>query len=143
VVEERDGYELSDERERLDLDGVERLLRGAFWAKNRPREVIVRSIENSFVLGVKHSGEQVAFARVVTDYATFAWLCDVIVDEAHRGKGIGKWMMDVLTAHPRLQGFRRWLLATRWTSQVCFTKGCFKPHHSSFAPSLLWFIASW
>jgi GNAT superfamily N-acetyltransferase len=78
-----------------------------------PVELVRRSIENSLVFGVYADDEQVGFARVVTDYATFAYLADVFVLEAHRGRGLAKWMMEVITSHPRLQGFRRWMLATR------------------------------
>ncbi len=78
-----------------------------------PEEVVRRSVENSLCFGVYSDEEQVGFARVVTGRATFAYLADVFVLEAHRGRGLGKWMMEVIISHPRLQGFRRWMLATR------------------------------
>ena len=71
------------------------------------------SLRNSLVFGVYEENRMIAMARVVTDYATFAWLCDVFVDEDYRGRGIGKWLMESILAHPELQGLRRWLLATR------------------------------
>ena len=72
-----------------------------------------RSIENSLSFGVFKDGEQVGFARVVTDYATFAWLADVFILDEHRGQGLGKWLIEVIISHPDLQGFRRWVLATK------------------------------
>jgi GNAT superfamily N-acetyltransferase len=77
-----------------------------------PEDVVRRSVENSLVFGVYRGEEQVGFARVVTDYATFAYLADVFVLEAHRGRGVGKWLIEVVLSHPDLRGLRRWLLAT-------------------------------
>lgn len=76
-------------------------------------ELVRRSITNSLVFGIYNGEQQVGFCRVVTDYATFAWLCDVFVLEPFRGRGLSKWMMEVVLAHPDLQGMRRWLLGTR------------------------------
>ena len=77
-----------------------------------PEDVVRRSVENSLVFGVYRGEEQVGFARVVTDYATFAYLADVFVLEAHRGRGVGKWLIEVVLSHPDLRGLRRWMLAT-------------------------------
>ena len=90
----------------------------SYWAAGRTLEVVQRSIENSLCFGLYKtsadtSEQQIGFARVVTDYATFAWLADVFVLEEYRGQGLAKWLMEVIIAHPQLQGFRRWLLATR------------------------------
>ena len=76
-------------------------------------EVVERSIENSLSFGVYKGTEQVGFARVVTDYATFAWIADVFILPAHRGRGLSKWLMELMIEHPQLQGFRRWVLATK------------------------------
>jgi GNAT superfamily N-acetyltransferase len=76
-------------------------------------EIVERSVENSMVFGVYHGAEQVGFARVVTDHATFAYLADVFVLETHRGQGLGKWLIEAILSHPDLQGLRRWMLATR------------------------------
>ncbi|HEV3470324.1 MAG TPA: GNAT family N-acetyltransferase [Pyrinomonadaceae bacterium] len=107
-------YTISDERGRLDLGVVHRFIsEESYWGRGRGLEVVRRSVENSLPFGVYRGGEMVGFARVVTDYATFAWVADVFIVEAHRGRGLSKWLMEVMLAHPRLQGFRRWVLATK------------------------------
>ena len=108
-------YEISNDRARLDLDRVHRFLSTeAYWSPGVAREVVERSIANSLPFGVyeSESGEQVGFARVVTDYATFAWLADVYIEEAHRGHGLGKRLVAEVLGHPDLQGLRRWMLGT-------------------------------
>ena len=113
MILRRDGYELSDDRERLDLDAIWTYLRTAYWSENVPRDVVERAIENSLCLGLyDRAGEQAGFARAVTDSATFAWIADVFVLEPHRGRGLGVWMVERLLAHPRLQGLRAVTLAT-------------------------------
>ncbi len=99
----------------MNVDDVWVMLRATYWSAGIRREVIARAIENSVCVGVLHapSGRQVAFARAVTDRATFAWLCDVIVDPEHRGCGLSKQMCAALFADPELQTLRRWALATR------------------------------
>jgi GNAT superfamily N-acetyltransferase len=84
----------------------------SYWARNIPVEVVSRSIENSFCFGLFHQEKQVGFARLVTDKATFAYLADVFILTEHRGKGLSKWMLSVIHAHPDLQGLRRWMLGT-------------------------------
>jgi GNAT superfamily N-acetyltransferase len=107
-------YLISTDRKRLDLELIHNYLStSAYWAQGRSLEVVRRAIENSLNFGVFRGAEQVGFARVVTDYATFAWLADVFILEQHRGRGLSKWLVEVITTHPELQGFRRWLLATR------------------------------
>ena len=107
-------YTISTERERLDLEAIHRFISvDSYWGKGRPLEVVRRAVENSLPFGVYRGQELVGFARVVTDYATFAWLADVFVLEAHRGRGLSKWLMEVILSHPELQGFRRWVLATK------------------------------
>lgn len=103
--------EISDDPARLDGAVIERLLRDAYWSVNRTPERIERSLRNSVVVGAYDGERQVGLARVVTDRATFAWLCDVIVDEDHRGRGIGKALVAAALAHEELQGMR-WVLAT-------------------------------
>ena len=105
-------YEISTDPARLDLQAVIRLLRTTYWAAQRPREVIEKSIGHSLCFGVYWRGAQVGFGRVVTDWATFAWICDVIVDEAHRGGGLGKRFVEEIVTHPEIAGIRQ-LLATR------------------------------
>ena len=98
-------YIVSTAPGRLDLDFVCAALGGSYWAKGRERAVIRRSIRNSLCFGVyeRRGGRQVAFARVVTDNATFSWICDVIVDEKERGKGIGKLLMASVSGHPMVR----------------------------------------
>ena len=110
----RDEYQISTDRARLDLIMIhEYLSRETYWAKGRSFEVVQRSIDNSFPFGIYKENRQVGFARVVTDYATFAWIADVFVLPGDRRQGLSKWFMEIILAHPQLQGFRRWVLATR------------------------------
>ena len=105
---------ISTERERLDREMIHDFLSlRSYWAKGRELDVINRGIDNSLSFGIYRGEQQVGFARVVTDYATFAWLADVFVLEEYRGKGLGKWLIEVILAHPQLQGFRRWALSTK------------------------------
>ena len=108
------GYEISADRERLDVDLIHRYLsEESYWARGRTREVVERSIENSLCLGAYvDGGEQVGFARVVTDRSTFAWLADVFVVEAHRGRGVGKLLVEAAIDDPGLTDVYRWLLGT-------------------------------
>jgi GNAT superfamily N-acetyltransferase len=97
----------------LDREMMHRFLtERSYWAKGMPREVMERSLENSLCFGVYVSGRQAGFARVVTDFATFAWLADVFVLEEHRGRGLSKKLVAAILAHPGLQGLRRFMLAT-------------------------------
>ena len=112
--EKRGAYLLSFDKERLQLDAIEDFLaRRSYWAGGRPRPVIELSIQQSVCLGVYHQGRQVAFARLVTDQATFAWLCDVFVDEAQRGQGLGKWLVEAAGRYTDQRGIHHTLLATR------------------------------
>jgi GNAT superfamily N-acetyltransferase len=108
----RGDYILTDDREQIHLDAVCALLQPTYWADQRPRDVIEKSIRNSLCFGLFHSGAQVGFARAVTDYATFAWICDVIIAPEHRGSGLGKWVVECVIAHPELQDCTQ-LLRTR------------------------------
>ncbi len=116
---QRDEYTISTDRARLDMELVVSYLQNeAYWAKGRAREVILRSIEHSENFGVyrsvpKGGSVQVGLARVVTDYATFAYVCDVFIVPTERGKGLGKWLIECMLAHPGLQGLRWWYLRTR------------------------------
>ena len=110
----RGDYLISTERERLDLRVVhDYLSRESYWAQGRSMEVVRRSVENSLPFGIYKGERQVGFGRVVTDYATFAWIADVFVLDEFRGQGLSKWLVEVMLAHPDLQGFRRWVLATK------------------------------
>lgn len=106
-------YFISTDHALLQIDSIHEFLTNSYWAKGIPIETIKRSIENSLCFGVYKNPEQVGFARVITDRATFAYLADVFICEAHRGQGLSKWLMATIQAHPQLQGLRRWMLATR------------------------------
>ena len=111
---QRDDYTISTDRSRLNIDLIHDYISNhSYWGAGRSREVVERSIENSLPFGVYNDDELVGFARIVTDYATFAWVADVFVLPEHRGRGLSKWLMEVMIAHPQLQGFRRWVLSTK------------------------------
>jgi GNAT superfamily N-acetyltransferase len=109
----RGKYQISTDTARVDLNVVHGFLSSSYWAEGIPLEVVSRSLEHSLCFGLYEGEAQVGFACVVTDCATFAYLCDVFVVDSHSGGGLGKWLMETVVAHPDLQGLRRWLLATR------------------------------
>ena len=105
-------YEISDDPARFDLDVIERLLRVTYWAWERPRAAMEKSIARSLCLGAYWRGAQVGFGRAVTDGATIAWICDVVIEEAHRGTGLGKVLVEAVVNHPEIADLRQ-ILATR------------------------------
>ena len=109
----KDDFSISTDKNKIDVAYVHRFLSSSYWAENIPLDVVERSIEGSLCFGVYHGEQQIGFARVITDEASFAYLCDVFIDEAYRGKGLSKWLMEAILAYPGLQGLRRFLLATR------------------------------
>ena len=136
IIEHRRGrFLISTDPARLDLDVIHGFLTNCYWAKGIPREVVARSIKHSLCFGIYDEGGdnshvsqkrrdmghprqngypvQVGFARVVSDFATVSYLGDVFVLESHRGRGLGKWMMECIMQHSALQGLRRWILLTR------------------------------
>lgn len=109
-----DGFVVSTDPARLDVGLVHTYLsQHSYWAQGRPLAVVQTSLEHSLCFGLYAGDQQVGLARVVTDYATFGWLCDVFVLESYRGRGLGKWLVECVVAHPALQEIRRLLLATR------------------------------
>jgi GNAT superfamily N-acetyltransferase len=111
----------------MDVDVIHAYLsRESYWASGVPRDVVLRALDNSLCFGVFDGEIQVALARVVTDKATFAYLCDVFVVPTHQGQGIGRILMDAIDTHPDLQGLRRWMLVTR-SSPWLYEKYGFEP----------------
>ena len=108
-----DDYDISSDPARLDLEAIHAYLTRSYWAEGIPEETVARAVAGSLCFGVFHGARQVGFARVVTDRATFAYLCDVYVLEEHRGRGLGKRLVGEVMAHPELAGLRRFVLATR------------------------------
>ena len=112
----RGDYEIDTDVDRLDFAAIQRFLAGSYWAEGIPTAVVEAACRGSVCFGLHRvgaPGEQVGFARVVTDRATFGYLADVYVLEAHRGRGLSKWLVACVLDHPDLQHFRRWMLATR------------------------------
>ncbi len=105
--------EVDSDPSRIDFEVVHGFLASSYWAAGIPRETLRRAIDGSLAFGLYEDGAQIGFARVVSDFATFAYLADVFVLEAHRGRGHSRRLMDAVMAHPHLQGLRRWLLVTR------------------------------
>ena len=107
-------YTITTEKSRFDIGMIHRYLSGeSYWAKGISRELVERSIENSLCFGAFDGEAQVGFARVITDFAVFAYIADVFVVPSHRGRGVSKQIMEAIRSHPRLQSLRRWHLVTR------------------------------
>jgi GNAT superfamily N-acetyltransferase len=120
------GYSVSTDKRRLQVSVIHKFLRSSYWAADIPRSVVVRSIRHSLCFGVYFKGEQVGFARVITDRATFAYLADVFLLPEHRARGVGKKLIRHILAHRDLQGLRRILLATQDAHKFYMPLG-FKP----------------
>jgi len=119
-------YVVDAEKSRIDLDRVHRWLSvESYWAQGRTREQVERSIANSVALGAYHRGEQVGFARIVTDHSTFGWLCDVFVEKTHRGRGVGKLLVRAAVAYADACGLRITVLATRDAQKLYAQSGGF------------------
>ena len=109
-----DEFTISTDRNRLEIDIIQKFLsEESYWARERTLEQTERAIENSLCFGIYNGENQIGFGRVVTDYATFAYIGDIFVLEEFRGRGISKWLMETIVSHPDLQNLRRWILATR------------------------------
>jgi GNAT superfamily N-acetyltransferase len=109
----RDGFCVSTDPTRLDLDAIHAFLSTSYWAEGIPRDLLARALRSSLCFGLYEGERQVGLARVITDGATFAYLCDVYVLPEWRGRGLGAWMMECVMEHPDLQGLRRFSLVTR------------------------------
>jgi GNAT superfamily N-acetyltransferase len=114
VTAERDGFTISTDRARLDVRAIHAYLTRSYWAEGIPEELVRRSIDGALCFGIyAPDGAQVGFARVISDYVTFAYLADVFVLEPFRGRGLSIWLMEVIVTHPSLREIRRFALATR------------------------------
>jgi GNAT superfamily N-acetyltransferase len=109
----KNGFTITTEKEKLDIDLIHSFLNRTYWAEGISKETIRRSIEGSLCFGVYENNKQVGFARMITDRATFAYLADVFIIEEYRGRGLSKWLMEVIMSHPDLQRLRRMILATK------------------------------
>jgi GNAT superfamily N-acetyltransferase len=111
----RNGFTISTDKARLDVPAIHDFLaHSSYWARNVPLSTVQKSIENSLCFGIYDDGDrQVGFARVITDYAVFAYLADVFILEAYRGRGLAKWLIACIVSTPELQNLRRWMLATK------------------------------
>lgn len=130
-------HTVTDEGGHVDLERVHGWLARAYWSEGIPRETVERAVRGSLCFSLYDGEEQVGFARVVTDRATFAYLCDVVVAEKHRGCGLGEWLVACVMAHPDLQGLRRFTLATRDAHGLYARFGFTPPAH----PEILMEIA--
>ncbi len=109
-----DNYIISTDKSRLDLTVIHQFLsQESYWAKNIPITLVQKSIDNSLCFGLYLNDAQVGFARIITDYTTFAYLADVFILNEHRGRGLSKRLVQVITEHADLQGLRRWVLVTQ------------------------------
>ena len=108
----RDNFTISTDPARLDVDAIADMLSRSYWANKRTREQLERSLNHSLVFGLYDGSRQIGLARVISDYTIFAYLCDVIIHEDHRGQGLGKWLMKTVHDHPELLHVRRWMLTT-------------------------------
>jgi GNAT superfamily N-acetyltransferase len=109
----REDFLISTDKQLLDLSVIHGFLAGSYWAAGIPLDLVERSIEHSLAFGLYQRENQIGFARVITDYATFAYLADVFILEDFRGRGLGEWLIEAVMSHPELQGLRRWMLLTR------------------------------
>lgn len=121
-----DTFLVTTDPARLNIDFIHGYLTRSYWSEGISREVVERGIANSLCFGVYEGDKQVGFARVVTDYATFAYLADVFIIESHRGKGLSKFLMECIVNDSRLQGLRRWVLGTR-DAHGLYSQYGFKP----------------
>jgi GNAT superfamily N-acetyltransferase len=107
------GFLVSTDKARLNLDAIHNFLTACYWAKGIPKRTVARSIENSLCFGAYKGSRQIGFARVISDYATYAYVGDVFVETEYRGRGVSKLLMRCIMHHPQLRGLRRWSLVTR------------------------------
>lgn len=126
---QRGEYTISTDDKRLDIRLIHDFISNhSYWGQGRTLETVQLSLDNSLNFGLYTDQQQIGFARIVTDYATFAWIADVFVLPEQRGRGLSKWLLEVILSHPELQGFRRWVLATR-DAHALYARFGFIPLH--------------
>ena len=119
-------YSVSTDREKMQLDKIVGFMRRSYWAAERPQALIKRTLDTSLCFALFEKDEQIGFARVITDYAVFAYLLDVFIAEDKRGLGLGKWLMDIIIDYPALKDVDAWMLATK-DAHTLYAKYGFKP----------------
>ena len=125
---QREQFTISTDFSRLNIDFIhDYLCNRSYWAQGRSRDVVEKAIANSLSFGVYDGKEQIGYARVVTDYATFAWLCDVFITEAYQGRGLGKWLVSAIVNHPEVGQLKYIVLATRDAHELYRKYGDFGP----------------
>jgi hypothetical protein len=123
----RDGYLITTDKRKLNIDIIHQFLsERSYWAQGRSKDTVRKSIDHSLCFGVYAVDQQIGFARVVTDYATFAWLADVFILESHRGLGLSKWLVECIVTHPDLQNLKNFLLATKDAHELYRRYGSFE-----------------
>lgn len=105
-------FSISTDKSQLDLEMIDNFLKTSYWAKDIPKSIVEKSIAHSLCFGVYQKEQQIGFARVISDYATFAYLADVFILESYRGQGLGKWLIQSILTHSELQNLRKFLLGT-------------------------------
>lgn len=126
---EKDGFLVSTDPARLDLEAVHAFLSRSYWAQGIPRETVARSLSHSLCFGLYHGAQQIGLARVISDFTTYGYLCDVYILESHRGKGLATWLVECVLRHPDLQGLRRFNLVTRDAHGLYRKFGFVEPAH--------------
>lgn len=121
----KDPFLISTDPNRLDIDSMHAFLTRSWWAEGVGRETVARAVTNSLCFGIYDGAKQIGFGRVISDFATYAYICDDYVLEDYRGKGIGSWLMQCILGHPDLQGLRRWTLIAQ--EPRLYAKFGFKP----------------
>ncbi len=109
----KEDYTVTTDHSKIDVDAVCSLLTKSYWANTRSREVIIKSLDNSLCFSLFYQDKQIGLLRVITDCATFAYLCDIVIDEEYRQRGLGTWCMECVFQYPDLKNLRRWILATK------------------------------
>lgn len=137
--ESKNNFLISTDKSKLDLEVVHNYIsKESYGFKGIPFETFKKSVDNSVCFGIYDKSKQVGFAKVITDKATFGYLCDVFILEEYRGRALSKWLMECILKHPELQGFRRWILLTR-DAQELYKQFGFVQFHAPERCMELWF----